>query len=73
MNGQGLAVRKTGFPPFGFDLTPHVRIGATNVPPAMVDNGFLKVEWAALHRAELMENWQRARQGQPLAGIAPSE
>ena len=31
------------------------------------------LDWAALHRAELLANWQRAREGQPLARIAPLE
>lgn len=29
----------------------------------------LVMEWADMHRAELMENWQRARQGEPLIKI----
>jgi Domain of unknown function (DUF4160) len=29
------------------------------------------LEWAALHRAEIMANWERARQGLPLEDIAP--
>ena len=33
----------------------------------------LVVEWTELHRRELQENWQRARQGQPLERIAPLE
>ena len=33
----------------------------------------LVVEWAALHRTELLENWERARQGVPLQPIAPLE
>jgi hypothetical protein len=33
----------------------------------------LVLEWASLHREELMENWQLARQGQPLRSIAPLE
>ncbi|HEY68472.1 MAG: DUF4160 domain-containing protein [Chloroflexi bacterium] len=33
----------------------------------------LVVEWMTLHRAELMENWERARQGLPLIGIEPLE
>lgn len=28
-------------------------------------------EWAELHRAELEEDWRRARDGQPLERIAP--
>jgi hypothetical protein len=30
-------------------------------------------EWASLHKEELIENWQLARQGQPLRRIAPLE
>jgi len=33
----------------------------------------LVLAWAALHKAELLANWQRARQGQPLVRIAPLE
>jgi len=33
----------------------------------------LVLEWATLHRQELIENWQLARQGQPLRRIAPLE
>lgn len=33
----------------------------------------LVLEWASLHRHELIENWQLARQGQPLKPIAPLE
>ena len=33
----------------------------------------LVLEWASLHREELIENWQLARQGQPLRRIAPLE
>ena len=29
-------------------------------------------EWITLHKAELADNWQRARTGQPLNYIAPS-
>lgn len=28
-------------------------------------------EWAELHRAELLDNWQRANEGKPLLPIAP--
>jgi hypothetical protein len=31
------------------------------------------LEWAALHRAELLANWQRASEGRPLDRIAPLE
>jgi hypothetical protein len=33
----------------------------------------LVLEWASLHREELMENWQLARQGRPLRNITPLE
>ena len=33
----------------------------------------LVLEWAELHRAELLENWELARTGQPLRRIAPLE
>ncbi|MGO8691017.1 MAG: DUF4160 domain-containing protein [Thermoguttaceae bacterium] len=31
----------------------------------------LVVEWASLHRHELLTNWERAREGLPLEGIDP--
>ena len=31
------------------------------------------LEWAALHRSELLANWERARAGKPLDRIAPLE
>jgi hypothetical protein len=33
----------------------------------------LVLEWASLHREELIENWELARQGRPLRRIAPLE
>ena len=33
----------------------------------------LGLEWMNLHTAELRENWQLAKQGQPLKRIAPLE
>ena len=33
----------------------------------------LVLEWANLHKQELIENWQLAKQGQPLRRIAPLE
>jgi hypothetical protein len=33
----------------------------------------LVVEWMELHKAELLEDWQLAKQGQPLRPIAPLE
>jgi hypothetical protein len=31
------------------------------------------IEWADTHRTELMENWVRAQQGQPVVAIEPLE
>lgn len=42
LNGVKLGVSKTGFVPFGFDLTPHLKIGADNVLAVRVDNRFMK-------------------------------
>jgi Domain of unknown function (DUF4160) len=33
----------------------------------------LVLEWANLHKQELIENWQIARQGQPLKRVPPLE
>lgn len=33
----------------------------------------LSIEWAVLHRNELRQNWQKAREGLPLQDIAPLE
>ncbi len=33
----------------------------------------LTLEWHNLHRSELLENWERARKGEPLKGITPLE
>jgi hypothetical protein len=33
----------------------------------------LVTEWAALHRGELLEAWERARRHEPLGQIAPLE
>lgn len=62
----------------------HVRY---NDQKALVDIQFLRliegrlspralgmvIEWATIHQAELQENWQRARQQEPLRKIAPLE
>ena len=33
----------------------------------------LVLEWSRLHRQELLDDWERARAGQPLRRIAPLE
>ncbi len=40
LNGELLGVSKTGFTPFGFDLTPHLRWDTPNVLAVMCDNRF---------------------------------
>ncbi len=42
LNGKKLGVAKGGFTPFGFDLTPHLRIGEANTLAVMADNRFQK-------------------------------
>jgi beta-galactosidase len=42
LNGHFLGVSKTGFIPFGFDLTPWLRFDAPNVLAVMCDNRFMK-------------------------------
>src|SRR4051812_44729554 len=41
LNGEPLGTNKTGFLPFGFDLTPYLKFGgASNVLAVMADNRF---------------------------------
>ena len=42
LNGELLGISKTGFLPFGFDLTPHLKFGGPNVLAVMCDNRFMK-------------------------------
>jgi beta-galactosidase len=56
LNGKLLGVCKTGFTPFGFDLTPHLRFGGTNVLAVMCDNRFMKDPWAADGAGEAPRN-----------------
>jgi beta-galactosidase len=42
LNGTLLGIAKSGFTPFGFDLTPHLKIGAPNVLAVMTDNRFMR-------------------------------
>jgi hypothetical protein len=41
-----------------------------DIPPRIAN---LALEWARLHRAELLENWRRARAGEVLVRIPPLE
>ena len=42
LNGHHLGTSKTGFIPFGFDLTPWLHFDTTNVLAVMCDNRFMK-------------------------------
>jgi beta-galactosidase len=42
LNGEKIGIGRNGFIPFGFDLTSHLKIGATNVLAVMCDNRFLQ-------------------------------
>ncbi len=54
LNGRLLGSSKTGFTPFGFDLTRHLRFGgATNVLAVMCDNRFVKDPPGRLTQEEL--------------------
>jgi beta-galactosidase len=66
LNGHLLGVSKTGFTPFGFDLTPHLAIGASNVIAVMVDNRFMKDPLDPATQAELA-----TRSNTDAAGGAP--
>lgn len=69
------------------DLAPphfHARYGDFEALVKISDLGILNgklptralgliVEWAALHQEELLENWNRAQSGEPIAKISPLE
>jgi Domain of unknown function (DUF4160) len=72
----GMYYREHGVPHF------HVRLAEFDVSIAVESLEVLEGElpqralrlareWAALHRDELLDNWQRARAKRPLAEIAP--
>ncbi|HEU5124738.1 MAG TPA: DUF4982 domain-containing protein [Verrucomicrobiae bacterium] len=42
LNGKFLGVSKTGFTPFGFDLTPYLQFDRPNILALMCDNRFMK-------------------------------
>jgi beta-galactosidase len=65
LNGTKLGVAKTGFTPFGFDLTPLLKLGAPNVLAVMVDNRFMKDPLDPTTEAEI------ARRNGPTATAAP--
>jgi beta-galactosidase len=63
LNGYRLGRDKTGFIPFGFDLTPHLNPGGKNVLAVSVDNRFDKV----LYSGELP--WNHPNWHPPHGGI----
>jgi beta-galactosidase len=68
LNGQPLGTNRTGFIPFGFDLTPHLHFGGeTNVLAVMADNRFtLEIELSRIAATELPWNsphWHPAHGG----------
>jgi len=52
------------------EISVELESGTIEFPPRALR---LVLEWANLHKQELIENWQLARQGQPLKRIAPLE
>lgn len=69
--------REHGVPHFhavygGHEVSVEVKSGAVHgsFPPRALKHVF---EWTILHRAELLTNWDRAREGKPLHHIAPLE
>src|SRR6476660_4146160 len=58
INGKLLGACKTGFTPFGFDLTPQLRFDGTNVLAVMCDNRFMKDPAEADEPAENLGNSQ---------------
>jgi beta-galactosidase len=68
LNGVALGTNRTGFIPFGFDLTPHLLFGgATNVLAVMADNRFtLETDMGKIALTELPWNsphWHPAHGG----------
>jgi len=59
LNGKLLGTCKTGFTPFGFDLTPGLRFDGPNVLAVMCDNRFMKDPWAADGAGEETRNGSR--------------
>jgi beta-galactosidase len=67
LNGELLGVSRTGFIPFGFDLTPRLHIGRPNVLAVMCDNRFTQeTEMAKIAATEIPWNsphWHPAHGG----------
>ena len=70
LNGQKLGIARTGFTPFGFDLTPHLRIGAPNVLAVMADNRFMRDPLDAATAAEIAKRNGSEHSAAPLSSAA---
>ncbi len=73
----GMFYREHGVPHFHavygeHEISVEVESGAVHgsFPPRALRH---VLEWAALHKAELLANWEQAREGKPLNPIAPLE
>lgn len=55
-----------------YEISVEVESGTVhgNFPPRALRH---VLEWAALHKQELLNNWELARQGRPLDRVAPLE
>lgn len=65
--------RRSRCPNYGeYEISVEVETGTIHgrFPPRALK---LVLEWMNLHKAELLEDWQLAKQGQPLKRIAPLE
>lgn len=68
LNGEKLGVCKTGFTPFGFELTPHLRFDAPNVLAVMVDNRFMRDPLDVKAAAELQARGVNVAAERPNSG-----
>jgi hypothetical protein len=73
----GMFYREHGVPHFHavygeYEISVEVATGTIHgrFPPRALK---LVLEWMNLHKQELLENWELAKQGQPLKRIAPLE
>ncbi len=67
LNGEYLGTCRTGFTPFGFDLTSLLRFDQPNVLAVMCDNRFMKDPWAADGAVEASRAAQRGGGDMPSA------
>jgi beta-galactosidase len=69
LNGQALGTNRTGFIPFGFDLTPYLKFGGgTNILAVMADNRFtMETDMAKIAGTDLP--WNSPHWHPPHGGI----